>query len=350
VLFTPIKKIYLLMKNSFFSILFILLANISVMQGCKQQPPKIGILIHSYDDKDKDYLVEDLKKKGTEVLLREADSDPGKQLLQAREMLNNGAKALIIVSINQDVSAKIMDFAHKENVKVIAYDRLIDGCQLDYYVSANSLDYYVSTNSKKIGELQARYMTSISPHGTYALICGSRYDNNSMRFFNGQMNVLQPYMENGDIQVVYSEFTDDWSAAQGSFHTNQILDKYPDITAIIAGSDEIANGVLATLKERGLEGKVLVAGQNAELDNIRAIISGAQTCTILKPLKEMAEATAEIAASTVFDRPITINFTTESNGKALIKSVMIDATVVNKNNIETTILATGYYTTAQINQ
>lgn len=338
------------MKTSFLPILLLLLVSISIFSGCKQKPPKIGILIHSYDDKDKNYLMENLTKMGAEVLISEDSNNQEKQLLQAREMLDNGAKVLILVSINQDESAKIMEFAHKENVKVIAYDRLIDGCQLDYYVSANSLDYYVSTNSKKIGELQASYLTSLSPKGTYALICGSRYDNNSMRFFNGQMDVLQKYMEKGDIQVVYSEFTDDWSAAQGSFHTNQILDKYPDITAIIAGSDEIASGVIATLKERGMEGKVMVAGQNGELDNIRAIISGTQTCTVLKPIKEMAEVTAEIATSIAFDRPLTMNFTNQSNGKALIKSVMLDATVVNKNNIETTILAPGYFTTAQINQ
>ena len=294
--------------------------------------------------------MENLKKRGAIILLSEADSSPEKQVLQAHEMVNNGVKVLIMVSINQDVSAKIMDFAHKENVKVIAYDRLIEGCQLDYYVSANSLDYYVSTNSKKIGELQASYLTSLKPKGTYALICGSKYDNNSMRFFTGQMTVLQPFMENGDIQVVYNIFTDDWSAAQGSLHANQILDKYPDITAIIAGSDEIAEGVLATLRERGMEGIVMVAGQNAGLSNIKAIISGEQTCTILKPLKEMAEVTAEIATSIAFDRPLTINFTTESNGKALIKSVMIDAIVVNKNNIDTSILASGYYSTAQLNQ
>ena len=34
----------------------------------------------------------------------------------------------------------------------------------------------------------------------------------------------------------------------------------------------------------------------------------------------------------------------------MIKSVLLDATVVNKNNIETIIPASGYYNPAQINQ
>lgn len=342
------------MKIPFFPILIILLTSISFLSGCKQQPPVIGILIHSYDKeiwvKSKDYLMESLDKMGADVMLEVADNNQEKQVLQVQKMLDKGAKALIIVSIGQQESAKIIELAHEKNVKVIAYDPLVDGCQLDYYVSANSLDYYVSTKSKNIGELQASYLTSLKPEGTYAQICGSKYDNNSMRLFTGQMNILQPYMESNAIQVVYSEFTEDWSAAEGALHTNRILDQYPNITAIIAGNDAIADGVLATLKERGLEGKVLVAGQDAELDNLKAVMNGAQTCTILKPLKEMARVTAKIALSLASNKPLTVIFTSESNGKALIQSVLIDATLVNKSNIETTVIASGYSTFSQINR
>jgi D-xylose transport system substrate-binding protein len=108
--------------------------------------------------------------------------------------------------------------------------------------------------------------------------------------------------------------------------------------------------VLTTLKERGLEGKVMVTGQDAELDNVRDIVHGTQTCDILKPLKEMAQTTAELAVELATEKPLTMKFTTESNGKVLVKSVLIDATVVNRNNIETTVVASGFHTSAQVNQ
>lgn len=330
------------MKISFISILFMLLVSISILSGCKQQPPKIGILIccsdNANEQRKKDYLVDNLTKMGAEVMVDLADKQ-GKQIQQAQEMIKKGAKVLIIVSTNQNESAKIVELAHKENVKIIAYDHWIDGCQLDYYVSVNSFE---------IGEIQASYITSLKPSGNYALICGSKNDKNAMKLYTGQMNVLQPYMEKGNIQVVYSEFTEDSSADQGSLHANHILDQNPDITAIIAWNDEIAEGVITTLKERGLEGKVLVAGQDAELYNVRAIIDGAQTCTVLKPLKEMAQVTGEIAVSLALDKPLTMKFSNESNGKSLIKSVLITAALVNKNNLETTVGGSGYYTLAQI--
>ena len=334
------------MKISTFSFLVMLLAGISIFSACKKEVPKIGVLIHSYENdrwiKDKDYLVENLTKLGAEVMVEVADNDQQKQNSQAQEMINKGAKVLIVASVKQNESAPIVEMAHKENVKVIAYDRLINGCQLDYYVSANST---------QIGEIMTSYLTSLKPTGRYVVIPGSKYDNNAMRLFIGQMNILQPLMEKGDIQVVYSEFTEAWTPAEGILHTNRALDQNPDgITAIVAGSDAISDGVILALKERGLEGQILLSGQDSELDNIKAVMSGAQTCDVLKPLKEMAQVTAELAVMIAQEKPLTMKFTTESNGKVLVKSILIDATVVNKGNVQSTVVASGFLTAAEINQ
>ncbi len=334
------------MKSSNLLFILMLLFSLNFMTGCKPKSPKIGILLHSYENerwiKDKNYLVEELTRQGAKVMLEVADNDQDKQIEQARSLIENGAQVLIVVPINQDAAARIVEMAHESGVKVIAYDRLINGCKLDYYVSANSTE---------IGSLQASYLISLKPKGKYALICGSKYDNNSMRLFLGQMHVLQPNMEKGDIQLVYSEFTENWTSTEGSLHANRILDQNPDtIDAIICGNDAMADGVLAVLKERGLEGKVLVAGQDAELDNVKAIISGAQTCTILKPLREMAEATAGLAVSLALEKSLDMKFTLESNGKSLVKSILIKSIVVNKNNIESTIIASGYHSAADLSK
>jgi len=45
-----------------------------------------------------------------------------------------------------------------------------------------------------------------------------------------------------------------------------------------------------------------------------------------------------------------MRFTTESNGKALVKSILIDAAVVNKDNIESTVIASGFHTSTELSQ
>jgi len=334
------------MKSFRFLLILMLIVSFIQISGCKNKKPKIGILMHSYENarwtKDKDYLVDNLTKEGADVMLEVADNVQEKQIAQAKTMIANGAQVLIVVPINQDEAAKIVELAHEANVKVIAYDRLINGCKLDYYVTANSTH---------IGELQASSLTSLKPKGKYALICGSKYDDNSMKLFLGQMNVLQPFMEKGDIQLIYSEFTENWSPAEGALHANRLFDQNQDsITAIITGSDAIADGVLTVLKEKGLEGKIMLAGQDAELDNVKAIMSGAQTCDILKPLKEMASVTAQLAVSLALEKPLKMKFSNESNGKFLVKSILLDAIVVNKSNIESTIIASGFHSAAELNK
>ncbi len=334
------------MKSLRFLLILILIASVIQISGCKHPKPKVGILMHSYANarwtKDKDYLVDNLTKEGADIMLEVANDDQQKQITQAQTMISNGAQVLIVVPINQDEAAKIVELALEANVKVIAYDRLINGCKLDYYVT---------TNSTHIGELQASYLTSLKPKGKYALICGSKYDDNSMKLFLGQMNILQPFMESGDIQLVYSEFTEDWTSAEGVLHAKHIFEQNKDsITAIFAGSDAIADGVLEVLKERGLEGKIMVSGQDCELDNVKAIMNGTQTCDILKPLKEMASITADLAVSLALKKPLKMKFTHESNGKTLVKSILLDASIVNRNNIENTVIASGFHTSAELNQ
>lgn len=334
------------MKSYRLLIILIVIGSFIQLSGCKHPKPKIGILMHSYENarwtKDKDYLVDNLTKEGADIMLEVADNDQQKQITQAQTMITDGAQVLIVVPINQDEAAKIVELAHEANVKVIAYDRLINGCKLDYYVT---------TNSTHIGELQTSYLTSLKPKGKYALICGSKYDDNSMKLFLGQMNILQPFMESGDIQLVYSEFTEDWSPTEGVLHTKHILEQNKDsVTAIITGSDAIADGVLEVLKERGLERKIMVSGQDCELDNVKAIMNGTQTCDILKPLKEMASITAELAVSLALKKPLKMKFTYESNGRALVKSILLEASIVNRNNIENTVIASGFHTSSELNQ
>lgn len=329
-----------------FASFFVLLIIVVLFTGCQSKHPKIGILIHSYDNerwiKDKDYLVENLTQMGAEVLLEEAGNDQQKQIAQAKEMISQGAKVLIVVPIDQDKAAEVVELAHKADVKVIAYDRLINGCELDYYVS---------TNSVNTGELQAKHLLSLQPKGNYALIGGSKIDNNSARLFLGQMNVFQPLMEKGDVILSYSEFGEAWTKEDGYRQAKIIVEKYAEgLTGIICGNDNQALGALDALKEAGLEGKVLLAGQDAELESIRAIKNGLMTCTILKPLQETARTTAELAIALANDKTYNKQFTTESNGKVLVKSILIDASIVYQDNIEQTVVKTGFHSLAEINQ
>jgi D-xylose transport system substrate-binding protein len=88
--------------------------------------------------KDKELFIRQIEKSGGEVIFRASEGDTEKQLEQAKEILNEKVKILVIVPSDLNYAAKIVKLAHQYNVKVISYDRLIKNCNLDFYISFNN--------------------------------------------------------------------------------------------------------------------------------------------------------------------------------------------------------------------
>ena len=207
--------IYKIMKTKLFP--FILLILFSLI-SCKKHV-EIGFLMDNFKQerwaKDRDLFIERAKELGGRVILQVAEGDASKQIQQAREVLDEKIDILVVVPVDQFSAANIVGLAHKYNVKVISYDRLIRNCDLDLYISFDNIE---------VGRLQADYLTKVCPKGQFALIGGASNDNNSSLIKLGQMNVLQPLIERGDIGVVYDKFVDKWNQEEGYKHMLKCFD------------------------------------------------------------------------------------------------------------------------------
>lgn len=307
--------------------------------GCdtKEEPVEVGFLIHAFDkerwENDRDYFVENVRELGGTVKVMNAENDADKQLAQAKELLANGVDVLVVVPVDQFAAADIVKAAHEKGVKVISYDRLIKNCKLDFYVS---------TDNVEIGALQANYLTSIKPKGKYALIGGAMSDNNSQLLYLGQRNVLQPLVDRGDIQIVYNEFTEAWEESEGYEHAKRLLKEHPDVDAILAGNDELAMGVIRAIREAGEEDQILVAGMDADLRNLREIVAGHQTCTVYKPYEKLAATAADLAIKLARGENGEKTYQTVSNGELLVPTVFHTGMIVNKENLQLTVISEGY--------
>ncbi len=326
------------MKSMFRSVKLLLVCLLFITGCNNNKPVKIGLLLHALDNErwenDMNYFTEKVKElKGT-VFVEIAENDVEKQLKQAKKMIAEGVGALVVVPVDQFAAAKIVELAHAKDIKVISYDRLIKNCKLDYYVS---------TDNVEIGEQQASYLTTIKPTGNYALIGGSKNDNNSQFLYLGQMNILQPLVEKGDVNIVYNELTMDWEEEEGYEHGVKLLEKNnKDVDAIIAANDAIARGVMKALEEAGLAGEILLAGMDADLKNLQEIVRGNQTCTIYKPYEKLASTAAQIAVKMANCEECEKTYQTVSNGEVLVPSIFHDAMVVNRENLKLTVFSEGY--------
>jgi D-xylose transport system substrate-binding protein len=318
----------------------VIILSFFVLGGCGEKQNKnveVGFLIHAFDNErwenDRDYFVEKVQELGGSVQVRVAENDAAKQLEQAKELIAKGVDVLVVVPVDQFAAAEIVRVAHEKGVKVVSYDRLIKNCELDFYVS---------TDNVEIGMLQAKYITTIKPTGNYALIGGAMSDNNSKFLYLGQMNVLQPLVEKGDINIVYNEFTEAWEEKEGYDHAMKILKANDQVDAIIAANDALAYGVIKALRETGNEGEVLVAGMDADLRNLQEIVAGNQTCTVYKPYDKLASTAAELAFNLAANGAGENIYQTVSNGKRLVPVIYHAAMIVNRENLKLTVISEGY--------
>ena len=211
-----------------------------------------------------------------------------------------------------------------------------------------NIDLYVSFDNEEVGELQAKDITKLVPKGKYVYIGGADTDNNAHLFKKGVFNVLQPLIDNGDIKIVYDQWTKDWTPANALVNMQDALKaNHNQIDAVIAANDATAGGIILALKEQGLAGKIPVAGQDAELAAVQRIVKGTQTMTVYKPIKALTMKTADLAVKMAKGEKLSATRKV-NNGKIEVPSVFLSPIGVDKLNLDATIIADGYHSRQDI--
>ncbi len=337
------------MKAFFNSKLFIItLLALLLTAGCvcgpqesgvvsKTGPIRIGLSFDTLKEErwqhDRDLFVARAKELGAEVIYLSADSNDDVQNKQVENLLTQGISVLVIVPHNAEVSGAAVNSAKNLGVPVLSYDRLVKESQPDLYVSFDNI---------KVGELQAEYLLARAPKGNYILIGGAPTDNNAKLFREGQMNILNPAIARGDIKIVADQWARDWQPNEALKHTeNALTQANNDVKAVVASNDGTAGGAIQALQEQRLTGKVFVSGQDAELAALQRIVAGTQSMTVYKPISKLAVRAAEAAVALARREKLETNGSV-NNGKTDVPSILLEPIVVDKSNIDSTVIADGY--------
>jgi len=329
----------ILTKTFLFSII------LSVFVSCGEDDKVlIGLCIDDYVverwHKDRDYMLEKAKELGAEVLVEVAYSYDMAQIEQAKKLIEMGVDVLIIVPTNKQTAAEIVTFAHQAGVPVIAYSRLIENCDLDFYVS---------TNNVTVGELQAKYVLERIPKGNYIILEGDENDQNAKYLRQGHLNILQAQIDSGNVNILMHKNIMEWSEFESLMAMSEFLTTSTDrIDAVIASNDGLASGAIFALENNDRLDSVIITGQDADLQSCQQIVAGKQSMTIFLPIKGMAEAAVELAVRLANNAPLNFEFIETDNGKIMVKSILIDPIAVDKTNMKETVIAGGYHTEEEV--
>jgi len=318
----------------------LLLTTLSCQQAQRKSgvgPVRIGISFDSLQlerwQHDRDQFVKRAKELGAEVVIQAADGNDAAQVRQAENLLTQGIDVLVLVPHNAEIAASIVESAKRGNIPVLAYDRLTRDSDVDFYISFDNV---------KVGELQAKYLLDRVPKGNYLLIGGSPTDNNARMFREGQMNMLKPALARGDVSIVADPWASDWLPSEALRETEDALTHAQNnVAAVVASNDSTAGGAIQALEERGMAGKVLVSGQDADLAGCQRIIAGTQAMTVYKPIAPLANQAADLAVALARHEPIPANGKV-NNGFKDVPALLLDPLVVDKGNIDSTVIRDGF--------
>ncbi len=286
--------------------------------------------------RDKDLVEKRAKELGMQVNVQVANGDDNLQIKQAENLLTQGVDVLIVAPHNGEIAASIVEAAHRQGVPVIAYDRLIKNSDVDLYISHQVV---------KMGEMQAQYLLDHvnKKPANFVIVGGSPTDNNALLLHQGQMNVLKPAVDRGDVKIVTDQYAKEWQASAAlNIVENALTQANNQVDAVVSSNDGTARGVVQALEGQNLVGKVLVSGQDADLASMKLIVEGKQTMTIYKPLQPLANGAVEAAIKLARGEKVE-TVETIDNGFKKVAAILLEPVAVDRNNILSTVVKDGYH-------
>jgi D-xylose transport system substrate-binding protein len=319
----------------FTGVCFVLLALTLGIAQAQNRAIKIGFSVEAMQGErwrtDLDEFQQRAHELGATVVTRAANGDDDLQFRQIKELLKGGIDVLVFLPHDTSKAERIVEVAHAKHVPVISYDRL----------ASAAVDLYVGFDLFSVGLEQAQSLVDRAPKGNYLLLGGSLLDANSKVVRAGQMKVLQPFIDRGDIHVPADVWVPEWSATEAYIIVTKELNKLKAApTAIVASNDAIAGGAIQALKDKGWSGTVLVSGQDADLAAIERIFDGSQLMTVYKPIGNEARAAAEAAVKLA--RHEDVEGREVPNGTVTTRAILLPPICVTQENAKQTVLKDGF--------
>jgi len=350
-----LKKIIILI------LLFSLLA--SGMAGCSDWTAvgkKVGISMPGTDEHDWEseaaYLAGVLEAAGMVASYQFAE-DAAAQARQIESMLDDGCEALVIAPVDDGTAlAEVLAKADKAKAFVISYGEIIR--------DSDAVDYGVLFDSRAAGRMQGACIRDAlslnATPGPYLLeiFSGGGVGWNDEELYEGAMQILQPYIDEGSLivgsgQVSLDEITavrEDGTEIEPEERLEALLGSYGDEKpypdAILCASDETALIVSKTLNGMGCAQFPVITGRDCLEDNIQSIIDGRQAMSVYRDGEAMADRTSRVLAG-AFERHLSDADEEVFNGTVMVPCYFCDPVYVDVWNYQAVLIDSGVYSAEQ---
>ncbi|MDR0585505.1 MAG: substrate-binding domain-containing protein [Treponema sp.] len=242
-----------------------------------------------------------------------ADDDASNQLRQVEIAISEGAKAIILNTVDQVQSAAAVEAAYKAGIPVIT---------LSQRTSSPNETAFVGSDDVEAGRLQFERLFKVGPANPRVAYI------NAVLGHSAQILREQAYREelskNSSATLVVQN-TADWSGDKALQLVENWIQTYrkgndPGIDMIAAHADCILVGAITAVENAGLQGKILLSGIDADMPVLEKIKAGVVDNTIWQDGIIQGETALKVAIDA-------------ANGKA-VKDVLVPFQTVTRDNVD----------------
>ena len=325
-------------------------------------------------NKDGNNLKSKLEKAGYKVVLSFADDKPAQQNADIENMVNKGAKIVVVASKDGTAVGPAVEKAKDAGAKVIAYDRLI--------MNTKAVDYYATFQLERTGVLEAQWLIDqlgleSGAKGPFnvELFTGSPDDNNAKYFFKGAWDLLQPYFKSGVLVSpsqhgggVSKDFklsdwqkisVQSWKTEQAQKDMESILDSTyahgEKLDAVLSPYDGISQGVINAIQSKRPDMQPnspnwpKITGQDAMEISVANISKGLQGQTVFKDVNKLADAVYDMIIELAEGKKVSGLNGKFNNNTIEVPSKLLDPKGITKENL-TDLVKANYLTQDRFDQ
>ncbi len=342
-------------KSVFVGLILALVVMAGSVVFAQDAPIKVGLSFSDFATerwKNEQVLMQQLlEDKGYEVVWAEANHDVKLQNDQIENMVTQGVAAIIVIPEDGDAAVTAVNIAKEAGVVVLAYDRLI---------KTPDIAAYLSFNNTEVGRQEARgVMTALdfetgkwttdNPAKIF-MQGGSPTDNNAILVRNGQMEVVQPYIDAGLAVIVGDQWVDNWDPANAvKIMENALTANNNEIDAVVASNDGTALGALQALSAQGLAGVVPISGQDATADGCNSIVKREQTVSVYKDIRLLSPMAVDLVDSLLKGEEVAgleeytlAELTLDDTLEGSVQALFLPVVQVTKFNVYDVVVKSGF--------
>lgn len=308
-------------------------------------------------------LQQRLTERGYEVMLEQAAHDASQQYAQIEDLLERGAKLIIVDARLYNSVNERFPKAQENNVPFIAFDKFFCSITTADVAVFAGYDYHrIGVEQGRFIEEQLRLEEGGGPYNI-EFVAGDPADMKSFEIYSGAMEVLRPYLEkrvlvslSGQTEMMDAA-TELWLPENAQERMGSILTKYyanQPLHAVLASNDSVAQGAIAAL-ESAYSGDVspIVTGSYCGAECIWNTLEGRQAMTVVMDPRDLAERIVRMTDELMQGKEPEINdteksFYTSDTETLSLPAFLVAPRVCTKEDLAETLMASGLCTPEEL--